>query len=223
MLRALILVEGQTEEVFVKDLLQSYLSRLGVAATATIVKTKRVASGPDYKGGVGAWAKIERDLRLLLRDTNVAAVTTMIDYYGVPAVPGSEIEVKPADPHQAVHFAEGKMNDRIGDDRFHAHLMLHEFESLLYSSPSRCADYLGKPALATAMETALRECGAPELVDDHPTTAPSKRIIAAYPEYAKALDGPVLAAELGIDAMRAACPHFNEWLEWFESLAASAA
>lgn len=47
----LVLVAGQTEEAFVNECLNPYLQAKGLVLATTIVKTKRVASGPDFKGG----------------------------------------------------------------------------------------------------------------------------------------------------------------------------
>lgn len=61
---------------------------------------------------------------------------------------------------------------------------------------------------------------SPELINDGPTTAPSKRIIAEIPEYAfqKSTAGPLIAARIGLDVMRARCPNFGEWLGRLEAL-----
>ena len=48
--RALILVEGQTEERFVKDVLGPAFWEKGLFFTATILATKRVKDGPELQG-----------------------------------------------------------------------------------------------------------------------------------------------------------------------------
>jgi len=58
----LILVEGQTEERFVADVLREHLSAHSVYATSTILTTKLVKVGPRFKGGVMSWNQIKRDL-----------------------------------------------------------------------------------------------------------------------------------------------------------------
>ena len=50
------------------------------------------------------------------------------------------------------------------------------------------------------------------LVRGAPTSAPSKRIRAIVPEYHKTVDGIVAAERIGLETIRAACPHFNHWL-----------
>ena len=53
----------------------------------------------------------------------------------------------------------------------------------------------------------------PEDINDDPLTAPSKRILAAYPQYSKILHGTVAARAIGVAAMRQECPHFRNWLD----------
>jgi hypothetical protein len=55
-------------------------------------------------------------------------------------------------------------------------------------------------------------------IDDSATTAPSKRILALAPTYRKPIDGTLGAQAVGIDRMRAECPHFAQWLAWLEEL-----
>lgn len=64
--------------------------------------------------------------------------------------------------------------------------------------------------------------GAP-LHDDGEHRAPSKRIIAHNPEYdsVKSTVGARIADLIGLDVIRAKCPHFNGWLSRLESLASS--
>jgi hypothetical protein len=64
--RALILVEGQTEERFVKDMLAPAFFEKELFFSATILVTKRVKDGPNFKGGVTSFAKFRNDLQRLL-------------------------------------------------------------------------------------------------------------------------------------------------------------
>ncbi|MBA2497704.1 MAG: DUF4276 family protein [Acidimicrobiia bacterium] len=85
MKRLHVLVEGQTEEVFVRDVLAPHLQEFGTFTTAIIVATKRVRAGGKCRGGVTSWTQVERQLRLLLGDSDVVGVTTMLDLYGLPS------------------------------------------------------------------------------------------------------------------------------------------
>ncbi|MFC4158431.1 DUF4276 family protein [Chitinimonas lacunae] len=39
------------------------------------------------------------------------------------------------------------------------------------------------------------------------------------PNYQKTVHGPLIACDIGLDAIRRACPHFNGWLQAMEALA----
>lgn len=89
--KIMILVEGQTEERFVKNRLSPYLADKNVHIIPTIIKTKRVLRGPDHKGGVTTYEHIRDDLRRMFTDSSADLFTTMIDYYGLPDnFPGKE-------------------------------------------------------------------------------------------------------------------------------------
>ncbi|WP_265306910.1 DUF4276 family protein [Verminephrobacter eiseniae] len=67
--------------------------------------------------------------------------------------------------------------------------------------------------------SAGRRTDGRNLCQDSPQTAPSKRILAAMPGYRKILHGPQIACAIGLHPMRAACPHFDHWLQKIEGLA----
>jgi hypothetical protein len=66
-----ILVEGQTEEVIVNNVIGPYLSNEDLYVTTSILKTKHPAGGrPAHAAGVNSWMKMFREIRLLLGDTS---------------------------------------------------------------------------------------------------------------------------------------------------------
>ena len=64
--RVLILVEGQTEERFVKDVLGPAFFDRKLFFHPTILITKRVKDGPNFKGGVTNFARFRNDAQRLL-------------------------------------------------------------------------------------------------------------------------------------------------------------
>ena len=72
---------------------------------------------------------------------------------------------------------------------------------------------LGDGVLAEKLAQQVIDAGNPELINDGPATAPSKRLLAAYPAYNKTQDGPLAIAELGLPALRSQCPHLDTWLQ----------
>lgn len=127
--------DGRTaEERFVKDVLCPVFEPRGVFLFPTILTTKVVKSGPNFKGGGTNYAKLRADLSKLLL-----------------AVSGGL---------------------------------------------------------------------APEDINENPDPAPSKRLKQVFPSFKKTLHGPTAAKRIGLDSIRARCPHFDSWIARLEELAA---
>lgn len=216
MTRIYILVEGQTEEAFLRELLVPHFAHKGYYLTPIIVSTS-----PGYKGGVVSYAKIKPQImRLCLRDKN-AYVSTMFDLYALPPDFPSKSSLtypKTASGQQKVHFLENQLSKDINQPNFISYLMLHEYEALLFTQPSAFSQWSDNVVLIKKLQQALLHAGSPENINDGPQTAPSKRILALMPEYQKTFHGPLIACDIGLDAIRNACPHFNEWLQKIEQL-----
>ena len=224
MKRGLVLVEGQTEERFVDDCLAPHLLRLDLALAPTIVKTKRVIGGADIKGGVLSYGQVQRDLTLLLHDSGAAVITSLIDFYRLPGdFPG--MKDQPAgSPQDRVSHVEAAWSRAVGDRRFVPHLVLHEFEAWIYADPSRLEPWMFDDDLnAVRMIAEIAAAHAtPEDIDEGAETAPSKRLCRAFASYQKTLHGPLAVAAVGIDRVRAICPHFHSWLTQLEFIAGRA-
>lgn len=207
-----VLVEGTTEERVVLQVLQPELARDGVWLTPVVLKTRRAAGRPHNKGGVSRWSKIEPEIRALLRNPSVDLVTTMLDYYGLPADTPGRNDVHKRDAYDRVARVETGIADAINDRRFLPFLVLHETEAWVLAAAEQLADLLDVPKIAATLTPQVVRCGGPELVNDGPDTAPSKRITKAWPGYRKVIDGPDALELLGLADLRAACPHLDEWL-----------
>ena len=227
MRRLNLVVEGQTEEGFVNQVLAPHLGALGIYASARCVTTRRDRHRPDrvHRGGLPSYGKARRDLDRWMAEDGGAVFTTMFDLYALPEdFPGFEDARRRIDPYERVAFLESAMAADVGDHRLIPYLQLHEFEALLFCDPEKFDwGFLEhEPAVAQLVEIAKAH-DSPELIDDGPETAPSKRIIDHIPEYRfqKASAGPLIAEKIGIERMRVRCPHFAEWLGRLEALASA--
>lgn len=215
MSRIYLLVEGQTEEAFVGELLKPHYARIGLYLTPIIVSTSA-----GHKGGVVSYAKIRHQIVRLCRQDAGAKVTTLFDLYALPGdFPG---KIDPAYPAQGsgiqkADFLESKLKQDINESNFLPNLLVHEFEALLFTSPQKFAEWTDDAMVPAKLASAVQH-QAPEDINDSPQTAPSKRVLAAMPEYQKTFHGPLIACEIGLDAIRQACPHFDAWLKRLESL-----
>lgn len=217
--RVIILVEGQTEERFVKTILEPYLLSKMVHPVVTILNTKTVKDGVNFKGGVTSYQQVKHDLSNLFRDTNAKAVTTMFDYYALPTdFPGYGKQA--GDCYEKVGFLEDTFARSVGEKTFLPYLQLHEFEALLFSSVDAIADTMPNGATRKTELDAIRQAYAtPEEINNSPETCPSKRLMKLFPEYTKVVYGTLISGNIGLDTIRRECPHFNEWLTSIESLA----
>ena len=111
-----------------------------------------------------------------------------------------------------------EMGDNFYPVRFIPYLMMHEFEAMLFSDCHRFADSIGRTNLASDLQGIRDQFDNPEEIDDSPQTAPSKRIEHLVAGYQKPLAGTQAALAIGLNAIRAACPHFDTWLERLECL-----
>ncbi len=212
-----ILCEGQTEEAIARDVMEPHFSALGVWVSWSIFTTKRPAGGPALKGGISGWPRLERELQLLLQDSSMTVLTTMFDYYAFPpGAPGMAARPR-GSPHDRVRHVESAMAEAIGDKRFLPNLVLHEIEAWVLAECGRLGRLMGDERPAVELERAVQLESGPELVDDGVDTAPSKRIMNAYPQYTKTVDGPLVIADAGLDSIRSACPHMDDWLREVEA------
>lgn len=219
---AFVLVEGQTEETFVRQVLAPHFESRGLYLRPVLASTKRTSNGRKFRGGVTSFRKLEMDLLGLLRDTSVVAVTTMVDYYGLPSgFPGSEDLPATLSCYARVERLEAALSRSIGQSRFIPYLSLHEFESLVLVSPEHLEHALPSRERASDLVNRLRSAGKPEEVNDGPQTHPSARIRTLAPTYDKAVHGPLITQRIGLAELRKHCPHFSSWVTKLEALSAS--
>jgi hypothetical protein len=143
MRRLHILVEGQTEEIIVRETVMPYFSSADVCVTCSIHKTKRPAGGPAYRGGLSNWPKVHQELQLLLRDNSISLVTTLFDYYAFPADAPGMANRPHGSPYGRVQHVEQALADAVGDERFLPNLVLHEIEAWVLADCTRLGKAMG--------------------------------------------------------------------------------
>lgn len=221
MTRLYVLVEGQTEEQFVRTVLEPHLRGLRIWTQAVIVETNRDAFGRKRRGG-GRWKHWLRDLKRLTGQQSGPDVrfTTLFDLYGLPD-DFPDLDKHGADPDtarraDALALAMARV---VEDHRLIPYLQRHEMEALVLASLDALEELL--PPEDTSGVTTLRgllAASTPEDINDGAETAPSKRLLACLPSYRKTLHGPLAIEATGLSALRRSCPRFNAWLAKLESL-----
>lgn len=215
MKRIYILCEGQTEERFVKVLLTPQFQGKQIYITPIVFPTKRNASGGRFRGGVQSYSKIAKELSILCNDHD-AWVTSMLDYYQLPSdTPG--IDQRSGNLYADIVMIERAVEADVDRANLHVNLMVHEFESLLFSDP-KFFSIVADDEAANQLCAIANQFISPEEINSAVETAPSKRILRIIPTYKKTLDGITLAQQIGLDRMIEVCPHFAEWIKWIQEV-----
>lgn len=206
MTRICVICEGATEAAFIHQCLAPYLVSSGVYAYGSIIQAR---SGKHRGGRV----TIDRLARHLSHEYNsFDRLTTFVDFYGFKDRDGRSR----AETERAILERTRTLTSRFDERCVLPYVQMHEFEGLLFTDPAAFEwvqdgwseeVYYKLNAVTEAFET-------PEDINDSPDTAPSKRILSIFPDgtYSKTEHGPLIAEAIGVDAIRARCPAFNEWV-----------
>ena len=218
----IVLVEGKTEMDFVDRILAPHLQNVGYSSVSW-----RLIAAPKGAGICG-WTQAKMNIGINLRMN--ARVTTMVDYYGLPQDWPGRAESGAQPPHLKADFVERAIReDMRGEDAAEnliPYVMLHEFEAILFSDCEKFAAAIDLPQLTSAFQEIRDQFPTPEDIDDSPEGAPSERIgelIAPIDVYRKPLVGLGGAMAIGLDAIRAECPHFAKWMDSLEAIPSLAA
>ncbi len=225
--RVLIHVEGPTEEDFVKNILAPHLYGRGYSqVSARLVGNSRLR---ERRGGIRAWSAVREDILSHLKEDRASLTTTMVDYYALPQTKGrawpgrAEAGTMPYNQKAAtvenalLADISGELGNAFYPVRFIPFVMMHEFEGLLFSDCQAFGCGIYQPELAPEFQKIRDQFETPEHINDSPETAPSKRVEALVPNYQKPLLGTLAVLEIGLDAIRQECPHFNDWLTRLET------
>ena len=229
--RLRILVEGESEEDFVNEVLAPHL-----LATHRIVTT---ATGVgETKGGRGivGWKSALRHIRNSLREDGELYVTTLVDYYALPLNWPGRSEASRCPYSERAAFMAGKISEAVAAEmgenwrgqRFIPNVLIHEFETLLFSDPSSTARAIGNADLEARMNAVLQQFESPEQINDNKETCPSQRLVKIFNEenwgkYEKPVHGNIAILEIGFEVLKVKCPQFGAWLERLEKIGSTSA
>ena len=68
------------------------------------------------------------------------------------------------------------------------------------------------------LEAIFKEFDNPEMINNCPDTAPSKRLKRIIKGYNKIVYGNILAEAIGLTGIKAKCPRFNNWITIISSI-----
>ncbi|MBR5216336.1 MAG: DUF4276 family protein [Bacteroidales bacterium] len=210
MKRLNIVVEGQTEQSFVNEVLTPYLQSKGVAIITPIL----IHTSKTGRGGFVNYHHLHNTVKGLLKnpyDGNIV-VSSFVDFFRMPNnMPDYDDAMRLGTDLQKVESLQQALGNSIADRRFIPYIQLHEFEALLFSN-NNGFEYLWEDDMSSKTKNIVDSFENPEDINSAPETAPSKRLLAINQKYDKVLEGNVIALEVGINEMLAKCPRFADWV-----------
>ena len=219
--------EGPSEKNLVDHVLNPYWKNKGLPISGSVIILGE--ENPVCKGAGGdvSFNRLKIDLSsAMAADQDDSCFTTIFDFYELHGEwPGQELISGNISSLEKVEKIENSTKELLTaqypelplKDRFIPYFMLHEYESLLFTSPSAITEVTKARRTTNELEKILSEFDSkPEEINT--VLSPSQRLSRARANYGKTLHAHRIMLKIGIDAVRAACPHFNNWMAKLECL-----
>jgi hypothetical protein len=219
-----VIVEGETEQTFVRDQLSAHLAIHGITAWAILPGRNR------NRGGIKKWRVAREDILRSLKEGRYC--TTMMDFYAMPDDWPGRCDAKVIPWMKRASRIEGMIKNDIvsvmgggfNSKFFIPYVQLHEFEALAFADVKKLSSVLAPLSSHTAsyleqkFSEVLNDAGSPEAINDGYLTCPSRRIAKIVGSYRKRIHGPIVTGRIGLDVLRERCSHFSSWLTRLERL-----
>jgi len=214
-----VIVEGQTEQTFVRDILAPEMGNKGIFMHPALI------GKPGHKGGDIRFERAQGDIVRFLKQRLDTYISTMFDYFRLetdwPGNKESQGNFSAARKAEIVETAtfeaiSGLFPEHNIEQRFIPCIEMYEFEALLFSDAYILAEKID--VSISRIEDILEKFDDPEEINDGPDTAPSKRLQRLKSGYRKVAMGKTISEAIGIQQIRARCSHFNGWLIKLEQL-----
>lgn len=208
MKRLIIIVEGQTEEEFVNQVLSPYLRTKNIHSVVAI----KIATSSTSKGGFVNYQHLKNDVLQRIREADVV-VSTFVDFFRIPtSIPNYAVCQSLRNVNDRIDCLEKAIATDINYPNFIPYIQKHEFEALLFSSNTGFENFYDEDVI-TETASVIAEYHNPEDINSRPEFAPSKRLINIMGSYEKVFEGNLIALEVGINTMLEKCPRFKNWVE----------
>jgi hypothetical protein len=223
MKRIFVVVEGETEERFLRRVVYNHFIVNGIhIEPQQWITNKKIGA----KGGGSNFDIVENHIKRVVsryRNDSSVYISTMIDLYAFPRQGNTiydEHVSKLTNGKDKVLLLQQMLRDRIAHRNFISYVQFYEYETLLLTNPGAFTTFYTDKI--EEIESLKHEIAGlkPEEINESPEGAPSKRIIRHIPKYEKqkTTAGVTIAEKIGLSAIRKACPHFNEWITTLESV-----
>ena len=214
--RMIILVEGESELVFVQKMLipELYKSCKGdwSIETCKIISNRK----QHKKGGNINYDYLCNDVARFVSQ-GCCVITTFLDFFRLPNnFPGYTTDGTRI--HEIESAMEKDMGNRVPDlQMFIPYIQKHEFEALLFSSMDGFDYLLDDKEQLQRIEEIIDAYPNPEDINGGESTAPSKRLLDIF-NYNKKADSADMLEIIGFDVIYSKCPRFAAWCDCLKNI-----
>lgn len=222
MQEVIVIVEGQTEEAFIKRVVAPIFRPKQIYLKPFLMSTSSTG-----KGGAINFDRLKINVRNSLRGNSTAVLTTFLDLYGLDSsFPNFEQAKHYTDVYQRVDVLEQALHQALVDyagcrpNRIIPYIQPYEFEGLLFSDVEQLCSIEPTWQRSQAILQRMRdEVDSPEHINNGFSTKPSKRLEDnLHPQYKKTTHGPRIAKHIGVERMEQECAHFKSWMDKIRAL-----
>ncbi len=208
MKRLIIIVEGQTEEEFINQILAPYLRERGILSVTPI----KIATSSTSKGGFVNYQHLKNDILKRIRESDVI-ISSFVDYFRIPtSMPEYTACISCGNIDERITCLESAIASDINYPNFIPYIQKHEFEALLFSSNIGFENLYDENIISETAKI-ITKYKNPEEINSRPEHSPSKRLISIMGSYEKIFEGNMIALEVGIETILEKCPRFKNWVE----------
>lgn len=223
MVEVKVFAEGQTEEIFIKQVVAPALRHLQIYLKPILLNTSKAA-----KGGAFSFDRLKFNAKNTLLQNPDTVLSTFIDLYALDSdFPDFQIAQEKNTVYEKVAHLECALQQAIiahvgcRPERFIPHIQPYEFEALLFSDVTNLS--LTEPEWAGSLAKLIsirNSASSPEHINNGFETKPSKRLEDTLrPRYKKTLHGPRAAQKITLDVIERECVHFKSWMDKLRKLA----
>lgn len=213
----IVLVEGQSEETFIRDVVAPAFHHLEIYLQPRCIPTSK-----SSKGGAVTFERFMHHARNTLNERQDTYVTTMLDLYGLDSnFPNYQEASSYIDIYRKAETLELGLANKVIEtiscrpERFIPYIQPYEFEGLLFSDVERLSQQEPDWKKSLNILQGIRsQFDTPEHINNSYETKPSKRLEDCLsPKYRKTRHGPLAAKNITLATIERECHHFHGWLE----------
>lgn len=217
------IVEGESEERFLKQIVSPYLAIYGV-----VLKPQQMPTSQKSKGGAINLDRLKHHAHKTLNREVGCYLSTFFDLYALDSsITNLSDGTQSTDPLTKSSLIERniattlQVHTGVRLERLIPHIQPYELEGLFFSdSEALCNTKPSWKSYAAQIQAVRDKAESPEHINDGFQTKPSSRLASIlHPAYQKkSRNAPLIGQQIGLSTIMQECKHFAAWVEQLSQL-----